>query len=103
MRVVTAKDLRQPVRTRPNEPVIVRLEENPSTGYRWQLIDVPGDTLRPDATEFKSSSDALGGGGFREFTFCPRKPGRYLVVLRNSFAATPTDSDPEERLDMHVD
>ena len=39
--IVNQKDLARPVHVRAGEPVVLRLEENPTTGYRWRLNTFP--------------------------------------------------------------
>ena len=36
------------VEVRPGDAIVLRLPDNPTTGYRWQLIPVDGDILALD-------------------------------------------------------
>ena len=56
--------------------VLIRLEENPTTGYRW-AFDLDDDAvLAPQASDLASAPGAaVGGGGSRTFTFTAGQPG----------------------------
>src|SRR2546423_14370449 len=97
--ILRQEDLTQPVHVSVGEPVVVRLEENPTTGYRWRFDKFPDGRLRVVSDKFRvSDDDAFGAGGVRELTFEPLEKGRHIVVLRNSFATGGSDSDPGARL-----
>ena len=101
--IVNQKDLARPVHVRVGEPVVLRLEENPTTGYRWRLKNFPEGKLRVISDKFTVAGDALGAGGIREFVFEPLQAGHHVVALRNSFANRSVDSDREARLEIDVD
>ena len=55
--------------------VLIRLEENPTTGYRWTL-DQDDDAVPPAGADFSSAPGAaVGAGGTRVFTFTAGQPG----------------------------
>lgn len=63
--------------------VLLRLPENSSTGYRWELEQLEGDALKLQAdTYHPSASPALGAGGVRGFDFLARSPGNAVLRLR---------------------
>lgn len=54
---------------------LVELQENPSTGYRWQF-DIPPNAAEITHTEYQSSPDTgVGGGGLRTFHITLKVPG----------------------------
>lgn len=63
--------------------ILIRLEENPSTGYQWNVIKINEKILKPlDSEYLEASTAALGSGGTRTFTFQPLSPGTTLVQLQ---------------------
>lgn len=67
---------------------VVDLDENPSTGYRWEIVNIPSrltvtstfslPTPRGDRPE--KGAVLIGGGGARRFIF-EGPPGVYAVKL----------------------
>jgi inhibitor of cysteine peptidase len=56
--------------------LVVRLDENPTTGYRWALEESDEAVIALQHVEYVRSRDAaVGGGGQRIWTFVARKPG----------------------------
>ena len=47
--------------------ISVRLEENPTTGYRWEIDRTDG--LEPLDDSYERSGDAIGAAGYRKLTF----------------------------------
>ena len=65
---LTATDAGTRCAARVGDQVSVALNENPSTGYRWQA-DVDEAALRPLDDAFEAASGATGAGGTRRLTF----------------------------------
>jgi inhibitor of cysteine peptidase len=65
--------------------VFVRLRGNPTTGFRWQLAEKPGDTLEPLVDEEyapdRGKPAAVGSGGSFTFAFRAVKPGSGVIRL----------------------
>lgn len=63
--------------------VLIRLKENPSTGYRW-TFDQNDDTVLPLQTSNFSSTPgaAVGASGTRIFTFTAGQPGTVHLQLK---------------------
>jgi len=57
------------------EPFRIRLSENPTTGYRWQLASPASTELRAVDDGFALSQDKPGAGGVRHWTFAADRPG----------------------------
>ena len=56
--------------------VLIRLEENPTTGYRWAFDQNDRAAPPPQDSGFASAPDAaVGAGGARVFTFTAEQPG----------------------------
>lgn len=54
------------VRVAPGEEVVLRISENPTTGYHWELtrLDPPLELVSSDYR--RDPAGAIGGGGSRE-------------------------------------
>jgi inhibitor of cysteine peptidase len=63
-----------------SEPIVVRLPENPTTGYRWEA-DVDGAALRVVGDELKTSAVPRGAGGVRVVRFEAVRPGPTTLRL----------------------
>lgn len=73
--------------------VNIRLQENPTTGYRWSLRDFKSESLAPESDEYESApSSSIGGGGIRNFLFVAKAAGTTTIILKNTRAW-----EPEER------
>jgi inhibitor of cysteine peptidase len=61
----------------------VRLKENPTTGYRWE-VEGPGDEyMQISSVDFDiSDTAAIGAGGVKTFSFVPVKSGRHFLSLK---------------------
>ena len=60
------------------EPFAISLEENPTTGYRWEFAPDPGVVLVLSSYEAGSGGGA-GGGGMRQFQFLADAPGEFIL------------------------
>ena len=60
--------------------VTVRLKENPTTGYRWQLASAGGLELANDRFE---PGNAIGAGGVRVLEFRAASPGSHAIRMKN--------------------
>ena len=61
--------------------VAVSLNENPTTGYRWELEKTSGLEIVSD--QFQSTGDAIGADGIRVFQFRAISVGRSELHLKN--------------------
>jgi inhibitor of cysteine peptidase len=63
--------------------VVIRLKENPTTGYVWAL-DQTDDTVLPlQSSDFSPTPVAgVGAGGTRTFTFTAGQPGTAHLQLK---------------------
>jgi len=74
--------LGETVHVQPGDEVVVRLPENPTTGYRWE-IDAPrgGVEVAQDSYD-RPRDEGVGAGGMRTFTLRAGEPGQAEVRLR---------------------
>ena len=84
---VDPKKLTGPVELRVGDTLVLGLEENPTTGYRWQVST--DDQLTPSADRFIPAGDAAaGGGGVRtlKFAVVTGGAGQIKLQLRREWA-----------------
>lgn len=64
------------------DSILIRLEENPTTGYIWE-VDVANDQIiyLKDSNFSTANDTVIGGGGIRIFTFTAQSPGTGEVKL----------------------
>lgn len=63
--------------------VTLRLPENPSTGYRWELQSLAGDILEIHGDHYQPPAVLFpGAGGIHIFEFIAHAPGQALLRLR---------------------
>ncbi|MFZ1984307.1 MAG: protease inhibitor I42 family protein [Desulfatitalea sp.] len=62
--------------------VLIRLAENPTTGYQWEIEACDARVLTPAGSDFAATpGGALGAGGLRTFVFKVLAPGQATVRL----------------------
>ncbi len=64
-------------------PFKIRLEENPTTGYSWQVVQSEGGGVveLTGKDEFIRNSDRIGAGGVRVFEFTAVKSGKEDIAF----------------------
>lgn len=68
----------------PGDALVVRLNENPTTGYRWALAELEGDAVTLEGDDFvRSAAAGVGGGGRRVLTFSAARPGTARIALKH--------------------
>jgi inhibitor of cysteine peptidase len=70
------------VHVKVGDEVLVRLPENPSTGYRWELDPPQGSLELADDAYVRSRDGAVGSGGERHFTLRAKRIGQAEIQLR---------------------
>ena len=66
----------------PEQRLIVRLPSNPTTGYRWSLVQQTAGVLEPDgAPTYEQGSGGAGAGGTETWKFVPIKAGEETLRL----------------------
>ena len=64
----------------------VRLPENPTTGYVWEVEKIPGAVLDLERETFEAETAdprIMGRGGIKIFVFKAREPGTGEIDLRH--------------------
>ena len=88
---ISDRDAPAPRTLAPGDELVIRLAENPTTGYRWQVTPAGAGELALVEDRFvPGSGDAgLGAGGERVLRFQGRKGGEVRVdaVLRRAWDA----------------
>lgn len=83
--VLTEADNGKTVRLTPQQEVIVTLPSNPTTGYRWEMVEQGEDAaLVIVAKEYRASvgaSGRIGAGGKEHFRLRLLKAGRFTVTF----------------------
>jgi len=65
------------------ERVILRLNENPSTGFRWVVDKGDNGIIELSGTDYvQAPGSALGGGGHRVFVFEAKRSGSAHLLLK---------------------
>ncbi len=83
---------------------MIRLDENPTTGYRWAVESEEAGVFSPPSSEFIQAADAkTGAGGKRVFTFQSTKSGKASLRLKH-WRSWQGDSSviSRFRVDIHV-
>ena len=80
---LTQADQGKSIQVKPGDHVVIRLNENATTGFGWAI-----DQLNPDYVSLVNSDYApasgtgIGGGGTRNFTFTALKAGTTVIQLK---------------------
>jgi inhibitor of cysteine peptidase len=66
-----------------DQKLVVRLPSNPSTGYRWSLVQQAGGILEPEGapTFERTGAGDAGAGGTETWRFVPLKAGEETLRL----------------------
>ncbi len=82
-KVVDARYRGSTVDAESGETILVRLDETPTTGYRWALEHVDEQVLEAEGSEFQLPPNAaIGAAGQRTFVFKARSRGTGRISLR---------------------
>jgi inhibitor of cysteine peptidase len=80
---VSEKDNRRNIEVPVGEALDISLEENPTTGFKWEIHAQPQDILKLAADDFElGMASGVGGGGVRRFRFEAIKHGQGTIYLR---------------------
>ncbi len=84
------------------DEIVIRLKENPTTGYRWAVDKTDDEILTLQNSGFSPTPGAgVGGGGSRTFTFKAKKPGSVHLQLK-LLRAWEGDSSIIDRYDVTI-
>lgn len=103
-RTVTVTSAARPVTLKAGDRLVVRVAENPSTGYSWKTVSKPA-FLKRVSTAYEpdpAPDGTAGAGGRRTFTYVALRSGTGTLFLlyRRSFA--PKDSPKAFKLKVTV-
>jgi inhibitor of cysteine peptidase len=80
---LTSADNGKSIQVHQGDEIVVRLPENPTTGYRWQIDQVAG-LIELEADSYQPESNMqFGSGGTREFRFRTKELGTARLGLKH--------------------
>lgn len=83
MIVIRQADAGQYFTAHTGDMIEIMLEENPSTGYLWEVMEIDHNILDPSESSFFSGGDAIvGKAGTRKFQFEVKAPGETVISFR---------------------
>ncbi|MDQ3681308.1 MAG: protease inhibitor I42 family protein [Actinomycetota bacterium] len=81
---LSAADNGKTVNVGVGDVIVIRLPENPTTGYRWFLERVDEPLLETEDDSFSlDPNPQIGSGGTRELRFRSKAPGRGAIALKH--------------------
>jgi inhibitor of cysteine peptidase len=99
---LTIGDNGKTIEVKAGDTLVIRLDENPTTGYRWAVERGGEGFFDPPSAEFIRDPDAkTGAGGSRIFTFHALKPGKTSLALKY-WRAWQGESSVSSRFDVDV-
>ncbi|MBD2194620.1 MULTISPECIES: protease inhibitor I42 family protein [Calothrix] len=61
---------------------LIQLNENPTTGYQWEVSKIDADFVKLTEDQYIQNIDSeTGGGGIRNFKFTANSTGEYQIQL----------------------
>jgi inhibitor of cysteine peptidase len=90
---IVQSDVGKTFAVRRGDLIVIRLAENPTTGYRWEVDMADDRVIALQGSDYAEANGAgIGGGGTRTFTFKAQAPGTVQVALRLRREWEPEDS-----------
>lgn len=81
--MLTRADNGKTIQVHPGDEIIISLDENPSTGYKWAVDKTDNAILSLQNSGFTpTSGGAVGSGGTRVFTFVAKSAGSVQLQLK---------------------
>lgn len=88
-----------------NDLIIIRLESNPTTGYKWNLSEESNSGIislvSSEFTEKESKENLVGAGGFETLTFKAVSSGSTAIILTYN-RSWETDVQPEKSYRLNI-
>lgn len=78
------------VRVQTGDTILIQLDESPTTGYMWELVEAPS-TGEP-ASSYEHTGSAMGGGGKRSFRLTVNRSGRVQLVNKRPWGGDVSQS-----------
>lgn len=79
--VLTDADNNETVQVAEGDTLVVRLQSNPSTGYRWTVAENVDLILKPESVRYVQGANRPGAGGYQEFTFSVVGNGEHSLKM----------------------
>jgi inhibitor of cysteine peptidase len=100
--VITQNDQKRIVEASQGDTIVFRLEENPTTGYEWEVGTIKGSILELiDSKYLESPGILMGRGGMRVMRYLARSIGNQEFHLRLRRSWDPRN-EALNRLDVTV-
>jgi len=100
--LITSHDQGSTFAVNQGDVIVIRLEENLTTGYQWEVGMIDSSMVELLETDYSPSHVAgLGGGGTRTFRFRAKSPGSQQIQLRLRRSWDPVDV-AIERFEVNV-
>ena len=71
---LTEKDDGKTVTVTEGQNLVVKLQSNPTTGYRWKVVSTDRTFGYPSDERFLRNTDAVGSGGLQRFSWKTKSP-----------------------------
>lgn len=91
--VITQTDQGNTIEVQQGDLIVIQIDENPTTGYRWELGAYGQQVVEFVDSDYQSPTSAgIGGGGTRSFRFRASTTGRSTIQLRLRRSWEPEDA-----------
>lgn len=64
------------------DTILLRLSDNPATGFRWELEPVTGESMLLDDSGYEPSGGAIGSGGVATWSLHAAAAGTTSIALK---------------------
>lgn len=99
---LTQADKGKSVTVHTGDQIVITLQENPTTGYRWAIDQTDATVLTAQNPSFSPTpGGAIGAGGTRTFTFTAKTPGTVHLQFK-LLRAWQGDSSIIDRFDVTI-
>lgn len=79
---LTNADAGRTVSVNSGDTIVVRLEENPTTGYVWKVEELDSQILQLVSEDYEAAGSGIGGGGQRKLVFKAIGAGQSSLKLK---------------------
>ena len=91
--MLTLNDTTKTQSVKVGELITIKLPENPTTGFNWEIKEINKKILELAEAEFEAGEgEQIGGGGTKIFKFKPKSPGSTIIKLILKRISDPDDS-----------
>ncbi len=81
--IIVQDDRGKTFEVRQEDTIIIRLAENPTTGYQWNIDAVDKSIVKLKESDLLTApGTGIGGGSARRFTFKAQAPGTTEIQLQ---------------------